>query len=367
MAYTHLIAYLLVRPPIYSDQPIESISEFFNEIRQTSGKINFVTSSSFPVIQNELNNTVFDVEVFEYLGDVSKNAIEDWLGFKFDNILNSPNQKFPRTCGILRISAQLILPNVAGQRNKGNDKLEIVEVNEKVSKKVYGFRLASEFRERIYDLIIAFNLSNPSALEIDGGIITQDGKYLFAIDQMCTIPLQFAVRTATRIGWPYLHQLEFTKVWKWLIKQKGFLNGFSNGTLERSLNAFTHLFKVTDDELSPVHLFWALVGIEALYVKEKNSLLEQVREKSQLFLGKQKEFKKKISRMYNFRSRFIHGDLDFPNSYVSTRDAVASKYEDELIEATALAIAILVASIQELISRDWKGVEFSLEISGSTD
>ncbi|QOY36478.1 hypothetical protein AWH56_001945 [Anaerobacillus isosaccharinicus] len=62
-------------------------------------------------------------------------------------------------------------------------------------------------------------------------------------------------------------------------------------------------------------LFRSVMGIEALYAKGTSSLQEQVREKSQLILGKQEAFKKVYTNMYNFRSRYIHGDLDFPTDH----------------------------------------------------
>lgn len=64
--------------------------------------------------------------------------------------------------------------------------------------------------------------------------------------------------------------------------------------------------------------------------------------------------------MYEFRSRFMHGDLDFPPLYLMGDAAKPfERYQDRQIEAVNLGVAILAASLQELIHRNWAGVDFS--------
>ena len=116
-----------------------------------------------------------------------------------------------------------------------------------------------------------------------------------------------------------------------------------------------------------MQLFWALVGLEALYVHGKAELAQQVREKSQVLLGKQVTFKKRITQMYDFRSRFLHGDLDFPGLCLvgDARETVA-RFDSELLEAIAMAVAVLVGTIQEVIRRDWAGLRFDYTVADST-
>jgi hypothetical protein len=57
------------------------------------------------------------------------------------------------------------------------------------------------------------------------------------------------------------------------------------------------------------------------------------------------------------RSRFVHGDLDFPGPLASDCWD-ADDWHDEIDEASDLAAAILVASIQVLARRGWESFDF---------
>jgi len=148
-----------------------------------------------------------------------------------------------------------------------------------------------------------------------------------------------------------------------VLKHLDYLDGFDGGATGRAISAFSRIFEaaIIDDSMQ---LVWALIGIESLYVKGKTSIVEQVRDKVQAFLGQPETYKKKLGSMYEFRSRFIHGDLDFiPLYLVGDARSVVERYEIEQTEAVDMAIAILVASLQELILRDWSGLDFTYTVS----
>jgi hypothetical protein len=155
----------------------------------------------------------------------------------------------------------------------------------------------------------------------------------------------------------------FHSTWQWAIKQRGFLDGFSCSPVTRAINAFSHLIRQELFQIegynNPEILFWALIGIEALYAKGKTGFPEQIREKSQVLLGIQSANKKKIGNMYDFRSRFIHGELDFIAPFLGVESKSKEDFSDVLSESTGLAIAILIATFQALIQRGWSGLQFS--------
>jgi hypothetical protein len=58
--------------------------------------------------------------------------------------------------------------------------------------------------------------------------------------------------------------------------------------------------------------------------------------------------------MYEFRSRFIHGDMDFPGIYhLGDASPGYEKYYDDQIETVDFAVAILLASLQQIIMGNW--------------
>jgi hypothetical protein len=225
----------------------------------------------------------------------------------------------------------------------------------------------SEFLKRVSDLLVMANVGRVGSVELLGSALVQDG----VISEFAHVPamdgyaLQRAAKVAGQMGWPRLGVLDIRTVWAWAAKHRDMLEAFDSTALGRALSAFSRLFeRNTADQ--PMQLLWALVGLEALYVRGKTDLLQQVREKSQVLLGQQQAYKKKITQMYEFRSRFVHGDLDFPGLYLfGDAREVVGKYDQGLYDAIAVAVAVLVATIQEVIRRDWSGLRFDYTATDS--
>lgn len=235
--------------------------------------------------------------------------------------------------------------------------LDPVEVNR--------FLIRTSFLKRVSDILILSNISRVGSIELLDSIVIQDGRLLeySHLPPMDAWPLQRAVDLAESINWPKLRTIDFVDVWTWANKHITVINGFDNTSIGRAVSAFSRLFQQARDD-EAMQLLWALIGIEALYVKGKVSIMEQVREKIQVFLGKQESHKKKINEMYEFRSRFMHGDLDFPGLYL-LHDALpeVERYNKNQMEAVDTAIAILAATLQEIITRDWAGLEFFYSVA----
>lgn len=243
--------------------------------------------------------------------------------------------------------------NLTGVTSEGS---EIVFDHEQ-SVNVRRSTAASLFEKRINDLILAANLAQPNKVQVYEGTILQDSEF-WKMQFVDVDALFLATKISTQLGWPQIESLKFSDVWSWLLKQQGFLMGFGSGKVVRALNALANIVSV-DQQNFCMNLFWAMMGIEALYCIGNKDLSEQVREKSQIFLGEIESYKKRLKQMYQFRSRFIHGDIDFPGPIVvcDGTDGL-DKYYDELHESAGLAIAILVSTIQQLINRGWDSLIF---------
>jgi hypothetical protein len=68
--------------------------------------------------------------------------------------------------------------------------------------------------------------------------------------------------------------------------------------------------------------------------------------------------------MYHYRSRFVHGDLDFPSRHPSN-EIKESKFVGELGDHIDLAIGILTATLQVLAQKNWSGLKFACTVSDS--
>ena len=75
--------------------------------------------------------------------------------------------------------------------------------------------------------------------------------------------------------------------------------------------------------------------------------------------------KKKFSKMYEVRSRLIHGQIDFSSAYSSTEDPKQDRVEKDIEEATTFATVLLIATLQELVKRNWRELRFSYLVEGT--
>lgn len=262
---------------------------------------------------------------------------------------------------VISIQTEVHLPEEASLQSHGG---EIQQVKGSEALALHRLGARGRFTARIWDIIMVANIANAGVFNPVKSKIIQDGSPAGDIGgHIETTVLWDAREEAFKIEWPELQIVEFAKAWEWAINQPGFLDGFGDSSVGRALNAFTQVLN-PDTALGTMQLFWALMGVEALYVEGSTGIMQQVREKSQAFLGPQESFKKKITQMYNFRSRLIHGDLDFPKyPIIFDADERLAKHDERLQESTALAVAILLATLQELIQRGWSHLRFHYEAS----
>lgn len=306
---------------------------------------------------------VLDFPLFEYGTHSPSIELLDRENSNQAQMIRHFDEKIIEQCEFLRFSIDVPCPSLEKLNQLYNQREDNGGVN---LFSIFIILSRKFFIKRIVDLLVMVNLSRVGSIEVSDSFLIQDGKVEFSeIPKIYTWSLQKALIFAESIGWPQLNVFEILQVWNWAINHKDFIDGFSKNAMGRALNAFSRMLDKANDD-GPMILFWALVGIEALYINGKVALIEQVKEKSQILLGPQETFKSKIGQMYDFRSRFIHGDLDFPPLYLigEASDNVV-KYDDELDKSTIMASAILIATIQEIIKRNWDGLQFTYSVNNS--
>jgi hypothetical protein len=262
-------------------------------------------------------------------------------------------------CEFVKVATEIPLSNFADLYEPEFSQEESLKLGRAIAR--------HEFCKRTTDLLVLTNIARPGSVELRASLVLQDNMQdnsFSDIPPMDAFALQRAIATANKTGWPHLHTLSIRTTNDWACRNMPLVDGFAGSPTARAVSAFSRLLeKKTADE--PMQLLWALVGIEALYVRGQTELFQQVREKSQALLGQQKSFKKNLSRMYGFRSRFLHGDLGFPDLFLfhDARPEV-DRFDSELWDATNIAVAVLIATIQEIINRGWSGVTFTYIADG---
>lgn len=222
--------------------------------------------------------------------------------------------------------------------------------------------IAEEFKKAINDFRIAINIAFPGFFEISEGYIFIENERHIKIESSIS-SLLASVLGARKRKWPEIKILNISKTWEWLLKRESFINAMSSNPIERALSSFTHIFQSDNYD----DLFYSLIGIEAIYTKGKQGILEQLREKSTLLFGEPENYKNSLSKMYDIRSRFIHGNLNFPSKYyiydgIKQFDEFMSKEYEQCLE---IAEALLVGTIQQFVIRNAESLKFNLQIEFS--
>jgi hypothetical protein len=125
--------------------------------------------------------------------------------------------------------------------------------------------------------------------------------------------------------------------------------------------ALSHLLLNETDV--PGDLIWAMIGLEALYGRDQAPVGTQLMRKAELLLGARKTHKRVMKEAYRFRSKLVHGEIDIPFFQNDPNEPDFAQFVQNNSDATLLAQAVLVASIQELIRRSEHVLEFEYTIA----
>lgn len=249
---------------------------------------------------------------------------------------------------------RIIVPNTSNEIKISASDDSIITPEERLS--LFKHHIVHEFKFQIINLLVLSNVARP------GGIKTRDGLVFLNKEKFKSFPSVYSIHRESlddikTLKWPIYKSLDLLHVWQWIERNNFSFRFHSKTKVDRALNAFTYLFKGSLENIV-FDLFWSLIGVEALYCSSKDGISEQIYEKVQLVLGPVTESKKKIKSMYNFRSRLIHGDLDIPPNHFEYDDQEEEKFQEELFDATILAVAILTVTLQELIFKNETGLKF---------
>ncbi len=215
---------------------------------------------------------------------------------------------------------------------------------------------------RTYNSILLFNIAKPGLFHALKGYIFFGDQIIETIEVLYS-DLFTAIHISKKLNWPSLEFLDYELCWKWYFKFDLTIDKISSNSIGRAINAFSHLFTKSND-FQFDEIFWSLIALEALYCKGTGNLQKQLNEKTEIFLGPKTEFKKSVSKLYDFRSKFIHGELDFTNKFLydDMSDEFSKFYGEDYSENSALAKAIIIATFQRLIKEKRFNLDFETRL-----
>lgn len=224
----------------------------------------------------------------------------------------------------------------------------------------------------VQHLLVCLNIVRPAVFDTRDGVLVKtrvlNGEPEVTTDifpMMCS-SIDIALQIGEKYQWPKVSYLPVNIAKEVLHDNWPAFENISKNRLQRALNAFSYFFHDNLLDNSHIDLFYSLIGLEALYVSGKENIQKQVDLKSQLLLGPRTVFKKKFSELYDFRSRYIHGDLNFTNKFcVGDHIDDAYVHKENSFDHSSLGILILLSSIQKHLELKKSEIEFEFRIKDS--
>ncbi len=195
-------------------------------------------------------------------------------------------------------------------------------------------------------LCLLVNLSYAAKVDFLPGVIYSNKNKYVGKTLVLLNTLDFAYEHSNKIGWPILKGIKIEKTIEWFVKNKIHTDETSRNKTHRAINAFSYLFNNIGEKDTSI-LFWTMLGIESILAKGNNNITNQIKTKSSLILGEPKEYKKKLNKLYDYRSRLIHGDINFPPKFSSDYELFEVEYWDYLAFATSILLAIIRDMIEK--------------------
>jgi hypothetical protein len=198
------------------------------------------------------------------------------------------------------------------------------------------------------NVLLAAHLAKPGALLAAERFIFSEHRFI-RTEPAISLVFDSAMRRSMDTGWPKIGELRVSDALQWLIDIPGLLEGEPHEPAGRAISALSNLaVRPAPSSEDPVGLMWSMVGLEALYGEGNANLTQQISQKSKIVLGEPDAYRKAVTRMYDFRSRFIHGDVDFPLPY-RVGDVDSRGFSTSMADAVQLAMGMLVATLQRMI------------------
>jgi hypothetical protein len=224
----------------------------------------------------------------------------------------------------------------------------------------------------LYQIFLVMNLSVPGSCDFYSTIIrpkpfNKDTPNKEVRLRLAGSMLEGVSELSEQLQWANIHDIPVGKTLSW-IRRIGFSEShFARSKTERAIFGMLHSCNQADD-IHPTTLIWLAQALEALFDTPEAGISSTLRERAFLVLEEPSEnrnkIKKAINSFYEYRSRYVHGEISIPNPMlVRLSDESLDKFRDELLRHIELAMLLLVAALQKLIIRDGDEFQFSETVS----
>ncbi|MGV3572854.1 MAG: hypothetical protein ACO1PB_19850 [Ramlibacter sp.] len=243
------------------------------------------------------------------------------------------------------------------------DVAELVRINEgkEFDEPMLRALAAMEFGEALEVVLLFSELCSPGLIDTEEGMAVAEGGESQRIRKK-TAHWDVGFPKEGDPVWPPVQRLDLLAVVRWLRRTSFFESGLAKTRVERALAAYTHVVGLTTHQGGEV-LFRAMQGLEAFYCDGNGDLRRQLSDKSAIWLGPWPEKLNVVGRLYDQRSKFIHGASKL-QYWLTHADAWSEdeRHMEEYWYSVNFAVRLLLGTLQKCIGDDILDVQWSYAV-----
>ena len=177
---------------------------------------------------------------------------------------------------------------------------------------------------------------------------------------------EVAIYESNSFPWLRVDVLELETVLSWVRYHCPFGKMVPETPAARSLFALLHISKT---DIEPTSIIWIFYALEAIYDCKVGENFGALQRRMAAFLGigenESKVFKKRMRELYNRRSSIVHGGAKIVHP--DRNEILDRSVDDEIskdMDSFDFGCALVIATLQKLISLNWSGVKFPETVVG---
>ncbi len=175
----------------------------------------------------------------------------------------------------------------------------------------------------------------------------------------CSSGLHTSALFLDKHSFPLTPEGSFSEFVRWTFQLGGFWDGRPTHNVERALCFLSHIHHPTGRFEIASDFVWLMAALEALYTSDSTNVLGQIRANMSEFIPRIKDAvtDSDVRILYNFRSRFLHGDHKVSNKFTSVIE------DDDPIflmdEHFGRAAAVVIKTIHEAFYKKLSNLSFT--------
>jgi hypothetical protein len=209
----------------------------------------------------------------------------------------------------------------------------------------------------LYDLFLILNLTLPGSAEFHNITIRRSG---YPTDNLCLSSYAWWDAYQEKDQWPLLNSIDPRTVVAWYYSiRRGFAQ-VPETPIERAIFA---LFHVCQSDGRPEDMIWLFYGFESFFQTRVGENFSALVDRLILILRpnneQEKQLRKQLREMYEFRSSFVHGGLSVihPMHREDMDKRIDAQYR-RITELSKYGSRLLLACLQRYIQNGWHEVHY---------